>query len=78
MSMSGTEREPESTAPDVSAVTGLRPGESSTSTMQLTVLGLHLSAAANQSLPSPRRPKAKTSLEGENKRTIVGPSATHD
>ena len=33
MSMSGTEREPESTAPDVSAVTGLRPGDSSTSTM---------------------------------------------
>ena len=33
MSMSGTEREPESTAPDVSAVTGLRPGDSSTSTI---------------------------------------------
>ena len=50
MSMSGTEREPESTAPDVSAVTGLRPGESSTSTMPSA------EAAA----------EAKPSLEGIN------------
>ena len=48
MSMSGTEREPESTAPDVSAVTGLRPGESSTSTMP----------------SRPAAPKAKPSLGG--------------
>ena len=64
MSMSGTEREPESTAPDVSAVTGLRPGESSTSTMVMMQGRWVGGASSPSSSGSPAAAEAKPSLRG--------------